>query len=80
MSFLAGALLVLAGVYQLWQVAPTLFLDVVLGYMFYKLSDLAAELKRNGRANDICARIQLGEFKTLQFTYIFVFTNLVYIL
>ncbi|KAE8818587.1 hypothetical protein D1007_03728 [Hordeum vulgare] len=81
-GLLSGALLVLAGACQLWQVAPTLFVDVVLGYMFYKLSALAAELKRNGRANDICARIQLGEFKNTSIYMVpfSIFTNLMYIM
>jgi hypothetical protein len=37
-------------------------MDIVLGYIFYKLSILSGKLQRSGRAFDICARIQLGEF------------------
>uniref|UniRef100_A0ACD5UWG5 Uncharacterized protein n=1 Tax=Avena sativa TaxID=4498 RepID=A0ACD5UWG5_AVESA len=43
---LSGALLVVAGLCQLYKTTPTLFMDIALGYMFYKLSALSGQLQR----------------------------------
>ncbi|TVU16347.1 hypothetical protein EJB05_39906 [Eragrostis curvula] len=57
-GLVSGPLLLMASFCQLYQVAPNLCLDIVLGFMYYMLSVLSAELKTNGKANNICTRIQ----------------------
>ncbi|XP_047071111.1 uncharacterized protein LOC124679388 [Lolium rigidum] len=64
---LSGVLFVVGGLYQLCKTTPTLFMDIVLGYIFYKLSVLSAHLQRDGRSFSICARIQLMLLLVLSF-------------
>lgn len=59
----AGLLVLVIHICQFHKLAPGLCVDFVLGYVCYRMSVLAAELKRNGKANNICARIQFGESK-----------------
>lgn len=59
----SGLLVLVIRICQFHKLAPGLCVDFVLGYVCYRMSVLAAELKRNGKANNICARIQFGESK-----------------
>lgn len=57
---LAGALLACLGLWQLWKMDPSTCLDFVLAYAFYKLSVLAADVRKQGFCNDLITRVQLG--------------------
>ncbi|CAN6196472.1 unnamed protein product [Urochloa humidicola] len=48
------------GCYQLFKIAPSVLLDVVLGYLFYKLSVVSSQLHRQGLANDLITRIKFA--------------------
>ena len=56
----AGALLACVALYQVWKLDPSTCLDMALSYAFYKLSVVAADLRKRGFSNDLITRIQLG--------------------
>ncbi|XP_051188540.1 uncharacterized protein [Lolium perenne] len=59
-GMLFGAFLGCVGWYQLWKAAPSVFVDAALAYGFYKLSVVSSELRRQGKCNDLLARLKFG--------------------
>ncbi|XP_047051770.1 uncharacterized protein LOC124657227 [Lolium rigidum] len=59
-GMLFGSFLGCVGCYQLWKVAPSVFVDAALAYGFYKLSVVSSELRRQGKCNDIITRLKFG--------------------
>ncbi|VAI33996.1 unnamed protein product [Triticum turgidum subsp. durum] len=53
-----GVLIACIGCYQLWKLDPSTFLDVVLGYAFYRLSVLGSHIRRQGFSNDLFGRLK----------------------
>ncbi|KAF0923215.1 hypothetical protein E2562_003426, partial [Oryza meyeriana var. granulata] len=53
-----GAAMTCLGLWQLWTVAPAVCLDVALAYAFYKLSVMAADLRRQGFSADLIIRLK----------------------
>ncbi|XP_048530818.1 uncharacterized protein LOC125509836 [Triticum urartu] len=57
---LFGAFLGCVGCYQLWKTAPSIFVDAVLAFIFYKLSVLSSELHRSHKSNSLITRLKFG--------------------
>ncbi|KAF7059590.1 hypothetical protein CFC21_066476 [Triticum aestivum] len=53
-----GVLIACIGCYQLWKLDPSTFLDVVLGYAFYRLSVMGSHIRRQGSSNDLFGRLK----------------------
>ncbi|VAI33994.1 hypothetical protein VPH35_090991 [Triticum aestivum] len=53
-----GVLVACIGCYQLWKLDPSTFLDVVLGYAFYRLSVLGSHVRRQGFSNDLFGQLK----------------------
>uniref|UniRef100_A0A453L5M1 Uncharacterized protein n=1 Tax=Aegilops tauschii subsp. strangulata TaxID=200361 RepID=A0A453L5M1_AEGTS len=54
-----GAFLACLGLWQMWKMDPSTCLDFMLAYAFYKLSVLAADVRKQGFCNDLITRVQL---------------------
>ncbi|CAL5087574.1 unnamed protein product [Urochloa decumbens] len=54
-----GVAVAILGCYQLLKMAPWTLLDVVLGYLFYKLSVVSSQVHRQGFANDFITMIKV---------------------
>lgn len=57
-----GTFLACVGCYHLWKTAPSVFIDVVLAYAFYKLSVVSSEVRRQGKCNDLFTRLKFGKY------------------
>lgn len=61
-SLKLGALIACVGCYQLLKMNPSLFVDAVLGYAFYKLSVLSSQVRKQGFPNEYITRIKTSQF------------------
>ncbi|XBI82269.1 hypothetical protein VPH35_090997 [Triticum aestivum] len=55
-----GAIMTCMGMYQLWKLSPSTCIEVAMYYAFYKLSTIAADVRRCGFSPDWIIRIKLG--------------------
>ncbi|KAM3258477.1 hypothetical protein ACQJBY_050316 [Aegilops geniculata] len=55
-----GAIMTCMGVCQLWKLSPSTCIEVAMYYAFYKLSAIAADVRRQGFSPDWIIRIKLG--------------------
>ncbi|XP_037442420.1 uncharacterized protein LOC119310906 [Triticum dicoccoides] len=60
LGILFGAFLGCVGCYQLWKTAPSIFVDAVLAFVFYKLSVVSSELHRSHKSNSLITRLKFG--------------------
>ncbi|KAE8808782.1 hypothetical protein D1007_14878 [Hordeum vulgare] len=51
----------------MWKMDPSTCLDLLLAYAFYKLSVLAADVRKRGFCNDLITRVQLAIGLTVAF-------------
>ena len=56
-----GAIMTCIGMYQLWKLSPSTCIDVAMYYAFYKLSVIAADVRRRGFSPDWIIRIKFGQ-------------------
>uniref|UniRef100_A0ACD5XUU8 Uncharacterized protein n=1 Tax=Avena sativa TaxID=4498 RepID=A0ACD5XUU8_AVESA len=59
-GMLFGAFVGCVGCYQLWKMAPSVFVDVALAFLFYKLSIVSSELHRQHKSNSLTTRLKFG--------------------
>uniref|UniRef100_A0A453L693 Uncharacterized protein n=1 Tax=Aegilops tauschii subsp. strangulata TaxID=200361 RepID=A0A453L693_AEGTS len=62
------------GCYQLWKTAPSIFVDAMLAFIFYKLSVVSSELHRSHKSNSLITRLKFGI--SLFFKLVFSYTSL----
>ncbi|KAF7073264.1 hypothetical protein CFC21_078290 [Triticum aestivum] len=55
-----GAIMACMGMYQLWKLSPSTCIEIAMYYAFYKLSAIAANVRRRGFSPDWIIRIKLG--------------------
>jgi hypothetical protein len=60
-----AAIMTCMGMYHLWKLSPSTCIDVAMYYAFYKLSVIAADVRRRGFSPDWIIRIKLGECPSL---------------
>ncbi|KAL6845896.1 hypothetical protein ACP4OV_023344 [Aristida adscensionis] len=68
LGMIFGAVLSCIGCYQLWKAAPSVFINVVLAYAFYILSVASAEVRRQGKRNDLLTRLKFDSGHQLIFS------------